>query len=995
MVAGMGKPIADSQQHDRGTQLACERAPLRAEKQQDQSSVSTESPSSITTPSDWASELAKQLIASKAAPPAGLDDGQRLALAWALKDAAIAAWSSAPSDVVVAAEALGALRGATTEGTAAPSDAEVQAIAAWVKGIADLTRGRMTDAITHLDEATERFRSLGQPGHAAHAQVPKIMALSILGQHRQAAAAGLATQRELISLTDLHAAAKVSLNLGHLYCRMNDYVEALRHFHQAESLFVRVGDHKYSISCQLGAAEAYSSIGEFETALELYSLATLRAQQHELPALLALAAESVALVHLARGQFRDALRGLEDCRQRYESLGMSQNAAMAEKQLGDAYLDLRLLPEALALYDHALARCTELEMPVEEAWTHVQRGRTLATMQRPEAEISACLLIAEKLFSIQEIPAGEAAVLLARAEFALSHLDCEAASSLAHKASTIFATANLPAGKAQSEVISAQALLLAGDSVGARDFFAATLAKARELQLLTIQVRCLVGLGLTAQKSADVETAREAFEAAIALFEEQRGALPSDELRSAFLVDQLRPYEELLRIALNAFDCATSDDAAGLVLLQIERFRARVLGERLGETKDHSSASDANDPDLDLRARLSWFYRRRQKLIDDGEDTQSLTIETRRIERELLERARRRRLTSDANARSIDAVAFDPASLQSALGDGEALIEYGVIDDELFACVVTHERITLQRRLARWPDVVDAIRSARFQIETLRYGAGAVDRHSELLTRRSQTAMRRVHDLVWAPLCPHLAGVTKALVVAHDQLGSLQFAALYDGENYLAETMNLAMAPSAKVALYGMANQPVAAKRALVLGESSRLVHAADEANFVAGLFDNAKVLVGTEANAVALRAACMDADVLHLACHAEFRSDNPMFSALQLIDGPFTVQDAETLQLRQGIVVLSACETGVAVYSRGDEMIGLVRAFLVAGASRVVASLWPVDDAVTLQFMAAFYRALSDGNTASSALRAAQLELMRTHPHPFHWAAFTLYGGW
>jgi CHAT domain-containing protein len=255
--------------------------------------------------------------------------------------------------------------------------------------------------------------------------------------------------------------------------------------------------------------------------------------------------------------------------------------------------------------------------------------------------------------------------------------------------------------------------------------------------------------------------------------------------------------------------------------------------------------------------------------------------------------------------------------------------------------------------------------------------------------------MRRVHELVWAPIQPLLAGYDKALIVAHDQLGSLQFAALYDGENYLAQTMNLAMAPSARVALYGMAHQPVAAQRALVLGESSRLVHAAEEAHFVAGLFDDANVLIGTEANAVALRAACVDADVLHLACHAEFRSDNPMFSALQLVDGPFNVQDAETLQLRQGIVVLSACETGVAVYSRGDEMIGLVRAFLVAGASRAVASLWPVDDAVTLQFMAAFYHSLRDGNTPSTALRSAQLAVMKTHPHPFHWAAFTLYGGW
>ena len=957
--------------------------------------MSAESPSSITAPSDWASELAKQLIVSKATPPAGLDDAQSLALAWALKDAAIAAWSSAPSDVVVAAEALGALRGAVPEGTASPSDTEVQAIAAWVKGIAELTRGKMTDAIKHLDDATERFRAVGQQGHAANAQVPKMMAFSVLGQHEEAAACGIAALPQLINSGEVRAASTVGLNLGNLYYYCENYTEALRHYREASAFFATIDDHEHSMMSDIGMANVYTSTGDSRAAALLFKQVEIQARQYSYPVLESMALGAASLLHLARGDYRQALAELELSRRRFESLDIPQHLATTEKLLGDVYLELRLLPEALALFDRALERFEALEMPLDKAVTLTQRGRALVALARPQSEVADSLIRAWNQFTALGVSAGQAAVLLARAELALAQGEPHAATTLAAASAETHAASSLAPGQAQSNVIRAYALLQCADVDGAARLFADTIARANDLQLLSVVVRCRVGLGLVAQARGEVAVAEAAFESAIAASEEQRSVLPGDDIRRAFLIDQLRPYEEVLRIALDAFDRAPSKDVAARVLVQLERFRARVLGERLGETKDHSSASHANDPDLDLRARLSWLYRRRQKLIDDGEDSQSLTIEARRIERELLELARRRRLTADTNATSIDAIAFDPAILQSALGDSEALVEYGVVDDELFACVVTRDRIALQRRLARWPDVVDAIRSARFQIETLRYGAGAVERHAELLTRRSRAAMRRVHDLVWAPLQPLLTGYNKALIVAHDQLGSLQFAALYDGENNLAQTMNLAMAPSAKVALYGMAHQPVAAKSALVLGESSRLVHAADEANFVAGLFDHANVLVGTEANAVALRTACVDADVLHLACHAEFRSDNPMFSALQLVDGPFTVQDAETLQLRQGIVVLSACETGVAVYSRGDEMIGLVRAFLVAGASRVVASLWPVDDAVTLQFMAAFYHALHGGSTPSTALRAAQLDVMQTHPHPFHWAAFTLYGGW
>ena len=77
------------------------------------------------------------------------------------------------------------------------------------------------------------------------------------------------------------------------------------------------------------------------------------------------------------------------------------------------------------------------------------------------------------------------------------------------------------------------------------------------------------------------------------------------------------------------------------------------------------------------------------------------------------------------------------------------------------------------------------------------------------------------------------------------------------------------------------------------------------------------------------------------------------------------------------------------------DEMAGLVRAFLVAGAARVLASLWTVDDAVTADFMASFYTALCAGRPPAAALQAAQCDVMRQHPHPCYWAAFTLHGGW
>jgi CHAT domain-containing protein len=211
----------------------------------------------------------------------------------------------------------------------------------------------------------------------------------------------------------------------------------------------------------------------------------------------------------------------------------------------------------------------------------------------------------------------------------------------------------------------------------------------------------------------------------------------------------------------------------------------------------------------------------------------------------------------------------------------------------------------------------------------------------------------------------------------------------------VGERFELAMAPSGRIAVRGFSRQPVLPRKILALAESSRLPHTAGEAACVAALFEQGHAYIGGEATIETLRSHAHDADVLHLACHAQFRSDNPRFSALHLHDGALTVEMAEALPLQACTVVLSACETGLAEVSTGDEMIGLVRAFLVAGAARVVASQWPVDDAVTASFMSQFYGALVRGLGAAQALSHAQTVIRRTHPHPYFWAAFSLYGGW
>ena len=940
-----------------------------------------------------AAELARQMIDSGQAPSDQAVGKSMLALAWALKDLCYAAWSSEPQRSVRAAEALGSLCvGGEASAPVSAGAREVRALAAWTGGIADLTQGQMAHALGRFDEAEALFVGLGQHQHATQTLVPKIMALSMLGLYDQAIECAERARRAFLSLDDVRGAGKVSLNLGALHVQRGDYEQAAQHSRLAAVLFARVGDQQHSVMADINMADALASLGDFDESLRIYARARMRAQAHGFPVQQAHADASVALLQLARGRYRDALGGFESSRSQYERLAMPQELATAEKQLADAYLELRLLPEAQALYDQVLARLESLDLPVEQAWTLAQRGRAQALLGQAAAAAES-FARAASLFAQQGNGVGTASVALARAELALRAGEAALAVEQATRAAADFAAAGLVDGRYRADVVKAQGLMRAGSVEQAGALFGATLAKARELQLLTVQVHCLSGQGQTALALGDEAVAQASFEASVALFEDQRSALPGDELRSAFLTDHLRPYLELLRMALVAHEKAPTTSTAAAVLQRLDRFRARSLGERLGRQADHEAPAATRG----LRDRLNWLYRRVQRLEDEGESTAALADEVRRTERELLELARRARLAAPLpEHHDAQADAGVVERLRTALGEGGALVEYGVLDDELFACVVTPAEVVLVRRLAAWHEVQGALRAARFQIDSLRHGAAPVRQHLGSLTTRAQQRLAQLHALVWAPLEQALQGCRRVIVVPHAQLGSLPFAALQDAQSTsLAQRHQLAVAPSARLALRGLLRPPVPALQALVLGETSRLPHAAREAEFVAALFPKGRACTGAQATTTTLREHAGAADVVHLACHAQFRTDNPVFSALHLHDGPLTAERAESLELRAGIVVLSACETGLAEHGSGDEMVGLVRAFLVAGAARVLASLWPVDDAITAVFMASFYGALGRGHTPAAALQQAQAQLRQQHPHPFHWAAFTLHGGW
>jgi CHAT domain-containing protein len=210
----------------------------------------------------------------------------------------------------------------------------------------------------------------------------------------------------------------------------------------------------------------------------------------------------------------------------------------------------------------------------------------------------------------------------------------------------------------------------------------------------------------------------------------------------------------------------------------------------------------------------------------------------------------------------------------------------------------------------------------------------------------------------------------------------------------LLDTTTVSYAPSAAVFAATAGRPSPAIERPLIVApEIADLPWVQEEARRIAAQLPGALVLSGKDATLERVRREAPGHDSLHLATHGVFRADNPTYSALELADGWLSVGELAELARGQSLVCLSACHTGMSGVGPGDELLGLTRAVLGAGAGALVASLWAANDDTAPSFMSAFYAGLRSGLGRAASLRAAALETRRREPHPYFWAPFILVG--
>ncbi len=433
----------------------------------------------------------------------------------------------------------------------------------------------------------------------------------------------------------------------------------------------------------------------------------------------------------------------------------------------------------------------------------------------------------------------------------------------------------------------------------------------------------------------------------LALLESHRATLGASDLRAT-------ASELGVQLARLGLGIALGDGDNDAVLAWTERLRASAL--RLGPVVP-PDAPALRDGETDLR-RISAEIRRAEQA---GRPARTLVARQAALEASIRRLSRHSAAGTDAGAASVNR-----RQLTRALG-AAALVELLEHDGALTALALVDGRLS-RHELGPLQPTAEQLQWLRFALARLaRGGQTAAQRQTALAGAR--TSAQALGQVLVDPLAPVL-GERRLVLVPTGSLHTLPWGLLPP-----LRGRPLVVTPSAVTWLRCQTRRGRRRPAAAVIA-GPRLRHAPAEASGVAAVYPGATVLTGKEATAAAVMHALDGATVAHLACHGRFRSDSPLFSSLELADGPLSGYELQRLRRAPELIVLSACDLAVSETRPGDELLGIAAALLGMGTRTVIASVVAAPDASTKRLMLALHRHLCDGDSPSVALARAQRTL-------------------
>jgi len=935
----------------------------------------------------------------------------------------------------------------------------IVALGRMVEALLLYDQGRHLDSLALFDEAGNLARSDGDEVGWARVQIGRIGPCRALLRFDEALRRADEARAILDMAGERLRAASIDNNLAMLLDQMGRPADALAYSERALATYRDTGARHVALMLDTLSNHALLlwRLGHVRAALQAHQEA--RDGYGALGAALYAAREdlNIGAVYLALGHYATAMGLLASARRDLRAGGLAYPAAQAGLYLLECDVRLGRFREALATAIHLRAEFARCEAPVEQAWTLLWEALARARVEGPHAALDALHGATTLLATGQSgrmLAPYQALLDMTRAQMLLETGQALEADRTLRHAIPLLQQAGLVVEAATARVLWGGVLMLTGRLTEARAVASSVfgLAEREGLDWLAARALHLHGRVLLGDGAAD--GARTVFARAVQHLDRVHGRVAWDD-RASFAGTTTDLYRDAITLALR-------QGRTAVALRYVERSKARALADHLrAGVEVQPRVRDERSRDLvaelqALRDRHAWLEAvTATRPADDGggtrpivpvapvapvpaarwglgsgETTTTTQAEAMAIEQRIADvwrELQRHNPAYHGQAAALDfAVADEDDGEQGDEDTGaarwvertqvtlrqvgtDALVEYTALGDDLVAFVLRAGMVHARRLDGAAAALRRLVPLLRLNVER----SAATAAHADSLKRQSLRAnaeglLRRLHEVLLAPVASWLDDVTRITVVPHGVAHHVPFHALHDGRAYVVEHAEVTYAPCGSLITH-FARRHLAvtearlghANPALVLSCSAggALPHTAAEGERVAAILGG-RLLRDGDASLASLRALCGDCTVLHLAAHARFRPDEPLFSALQLDDGQLSTLDVFNLDLRCSLATLSACETALGTVGAGDEVMGLSRAFLYAGAPSLLLSLWKVADSSTAALMERFYRSLVAGADKGTALRQAQLALLHGEPGthadwsaPFFWAPFQLVG--
>lgn len=867
-----------------------------------------------------------------------------------------------------------------------------------VRGQALAYGGRFDEALTEYQNAIELADSADLRVETARARMASMHAQNSLGRFDEALRAGEAAREAFVLAGEPMLAARADANLGATLRVLDRPADALRHYDRARPALV-----VEPMACaQVDSNRAVSlmDLDRFEEAEQAFLAALPVFEQYEMAWAAAVVEGNLAELATRQGRLQFALSRYDRARRYFEMDAAQAELARVTAERADTLALVGALDDAQRAYEQVIPDLENAGLAMEAAAARAGLGRIFARKGR-WSDANRCLSQASDEFAALGQPIAEARVNVNRVDLVLESGDIAEAIGLADAA--LSALRGRPAMEAAALHAAVRVMLSRRehDMAGLRLDEAIKLAQEMELTPLLADLYQTRAELLTLRGAVD--EAIESWKAAAECVENLRGSLHAERMRSLLLGGRIDVFDATALALLNrgapgdiesAFSYAERAKSRGLL--------DRVAGDLAGAPATLAHADPAHQPLLvefaSLRSELNVLYSR---MAEEGAAAELATLRSAMI------RAKQQRIAEiETHLSNVSGAAglFTPPvtsdQIRASLPLGSALIEYVQVRGETIAFVLTRRGLRVERILIDAAEFAALAQRVRFQLErAMRPGATEGQRGARLLhdARRELAALGAA---LFSPIAPHLDNATRLIFVPSGALHSLPLHAMILRDQYLIESFDIGYAPSAAVWSQLAARRQPAPIR--VQNELGLIVGVADEnapsiageTRAVAAATGFMSMLCGAQATVQAVSGALQEADVAHIACHGSFAPGDPFGSGLKLHDRWMNLYDVLDLQLRARLITLSGCQTGLSSVAVGDELFGLLRGFLAAGARSLLVSLWAVHDETTTRLMTAFYEyAAYNQWDAARALRAAQRAVMEHHPHPYFWAPFFLLG--